>query len=121
VCFRGFGRDAVVEARYRDFARVRELCRLSGRYAGDCYFGAARTFGDGEGLSGARRAARFCATAPAAQRSDCAGGYGVIVGLVFATTAERRAACADLAGSAASSCAAAAEAEVHPSGRDAWG
>ena len=121
VCFRGFGRDAVVEARYRDFRKVRELCGLAGRHAGDCYFGAARTFGDGEGLAGARRAARFCTTAPATQRPDCAGGYGVVVGLVFATTAERRAACSDLAGSYASACAAAAEAEVHPSGRDAWG
>ena len=86
VCFRGFGRDAVVEARYRDFRKVRTLCGLSGRYAGDCYFGAARTFSDGEGMAGARRAAAFCATAPEAYRSDCAGGFGIVVGLVFATT-----------------------------------
>ena len=121
VCFRGFGRDAVVEARYRDVRKVHELCRLSGPYTGDCYFGAARTFGDGDGLAGARRAARFCATAPVAQRSDCAGGYGIVVGLLFATTQERHAACLGLSRRYASACAAAAEAEVDPSGRDAWG
>ena len=121
VCFCGFGRDAVVEARYRDFRRVRELCRLSGRYTGDCYFGAARTFSDGEGLAGARRAARFCATAPEAQRAECARGYGVVVGLVFATPEARRRACAQLAGRNANACAASAEAEVDPSGREAWG
>jgi hypothetical protein len=121
VCFRGFGRDAVVDARYRDFRKVRELCRLSGRYADDCYFGAARTFADGEGLAGARRAARFCATSPPGQRLVCAGGYGVIVGLVFATPEDRRAACADIAGRYENACAAAAEAEVDPSGRGAWG
>jgi hypothetical protein len=121
VCFRGFGRDAVVEARYRDVRKVNALCRLSGRYIGDCYFGAARTFGDGEGLSGARRAARFCATAPEAHRASCTGGFGVIVGLVFATPDARRRACAQLAGRYANACAAAAEDEVDPSGRDAWG
>jgi hypothetical protein len=121
VCFRGFGRDAVVEARYRDFRKVRALCRLSGRYTGECYFGAARTFGDGEGLAGARRAARFCATVPEVYRSRCDGGFGVVIGLVFATPERRRDACVQLAGVYATSCFAAAEAEVDPSGRDAWG
>jgi hypothetical protein len=121
VCFRGFGRDAVVEARYRELRKVRELCLLAGRYTGDCYLGAARTFGDGEGLGGARRAARFCATVPEAQRGECAAGFGIIVGLVFATPQARRDACASLAGRHAGACAAAAEAEVDPSGRGAWG
>src|SRR5262245_24401557 len=62
-CFRGFGRDAVVDARYRDFRRVRELCALSGTFLADCYYGAARTFGDGEGAAGVKEAGRFCASA----------------------------------------------------------
>jgi hypothetical protein len=121
VCFRGFGRDAVVEARYRDFRKVYELCRLAGGFARDCYFGAARTFADGEGLAGARRAARFCAGAPQPQRAACAGGFGVVVGLVFATPESRRAACTRLAGPYGTACAEAAEAELDPSGRGAWG
>ena len=121
VCFRGFGRDAVVEARYRDLRLVRTLCGLSGRYGDDCYFGAARTFSDGEGLAGARRAAAFCATAPEAYRSQCAGGYGIVVGLVFASPESRRRACARLSGRYADACAASAEEEVDPSGRNAWG
>lgn len=121
VCFRGFGRDAVVEARYRDFRKVRELCSLSGRYAEDCYFGAARTFSDGEGLTGVRRAAAFCATALEAYRSHCAGGYGIVIGLVFASQEARRRACARLSDRYTDACAASAEAEVDPSGRSAWG
>lgn len=121
TCFRGFGRDAVVEARYRDFRKVRKLCRLSGVHAGDCYYGAARTFGDREGLTGARRAAEFCSVSPLAHRSSCVAGLGIIVGLVSATPDARRRVCVQLVPRHAQTCSAAAEAEVDPSGRDAWG
>ena len=76
---------------------------------------------DGEGLEGARRAAAFCASAPEEQRAPCAGGFGVVVGLVFATPEGRQRACDQLAQRYTSSCAKAAEAEVDPSGRGAWG
>lgn len=121
MCFRGFGRDAVVEARYRDFAKVREFCGLAHRFAGDCYLGAARTFGDGEGLEGARRAAQFCATAATVYRSRCAAGLGIIVGLLRATQEARLRLCIQLTARDARACAEAAEAEVDPSGHDAWG
>jgi hypothetical protein len=121
VCFRGFGRDAVVEARYRDFRRVRQLCGLAGAYEGECYYGAARTFADGEGVAGIRRAASFCAGSLAARRSSCAAGVGIVVGLVFGTPNARRRDCAQWLGAHARACAESAEAEVDPSGRGAWG
>ncbi len=121
MCFRGLGRDAVVGARYRAFARVRELCAPAGAYAGQCYLGAARTFGDGQGYPGVVLAARFCAGVDPAARSECVSGYGIIVGLVRPTREARRRTCAELAGRFSRSCSAAAEAEADPSGADAWG
>ena len=120
-CFRGYGRDAVVDARYRNFRRVRALCALTGSSIGDCYYGAARTFGDGEGATGVEEAARFCAAAPTTVRERCAAGFGIVVGLLQPTSRSRRAMCAQLATQQTESCFAAASAEVQPSGRGAWG
>ena len=120
-CFRGLGRDAVVDARYRDFGRVHRLCALAGGFAGDCFYGAARTFGDGEGTSGVQEASRFCASAPAAVRGSCAAGFGIVVGLLAPTDRARRTMCARLTSQDIAACVAAAEAEVDPSGAHAWG
>jgi hypothetical protein len=120
-CFRGFGRDAVVDARYRDFRRVRALCALTGVYMGDCYYGAARTFGDGEGAIGVEAASFFCATAPSAMRERCAAGFGIVVGLLEPNARARRGMCARLARQQTEACFAAATAEIDPSGRGAWG
>ena len=120
-CFRGFGRDAVVDARYRDFRRVRALCALAGASIGDCYYGAARTFGDGEGATGVKQASRFCAAAPSAVRERCAAGFGIVVGLLQPTGRARRKMCGRLAAQQTEACFAAATAEVEPSGRRAWG
>ena len=67
-CFRGLGRDAVVENRYADLGGVHRLCGLAGGFRGDCLYGAARTFSDGAALDGVRRAARFCSQRPSAER-----------------------------------------------------
>jgi len=120
-CFRGFGRDAVVDARYRDFRRVHELCALTGRFVGDCYYGAARTFGDGEGATGVEEASRFCVSVPAVVRERCAAGFGIVVGLLEPTARARRAACARLAPQQTDACSVSATAETRPSGRGAWG
>lgn len=120
-CFRGYGRDAVVEARYKSAAKVLALCRLAGGGQGDCLYGAARTFGDGAGIDGARRAAAFCASAPEAGRSGCIAGLGIVLGLLHPTDASRRAACARLTPGDVDACSRAAIAEVDPSGREAWG
>ena len=120
-CFRGFGRDAVVEARYLDTGKALALCELAGDYRGDCLYGAARTFSDGSAFAGVRQAAAFCARAPAVDRGACAAGYGILIGLLFATDDRRRAACASVLPAHADSCARAAIAEVRPNGRGAWG
>lgn len=120
-CFRGFGRDAVVDARYLDVDKSLELCKLAGAYRAECLYGAARTFSDGSAFSGVRQAARFCARAPAADRDACAAGYGILVGLLFATDERRRVACASVLPAHADSCTTAAIAEVRPDGRGAWG
>ncbi|HEU0248563.1 MAG TPA: hypothetical protein VFR38_15915 [Gaiellaceae bacterium] len=120
-CFRGYGRDAVVDARYESIRRVLALCRLAGSGRGACFYGAARTFGDGEGLAGARRAAAFCARAPRVYRGECSAGLGIVLGLLYPTDAGRRAACARLAPQHAADCARGATVEVDPSGRQAWG
>ena len=120
-CFRGFGRDAVVESRYVDNGKSHALCKLARGYLDACLFGAARTISDGAGLVGARRAAAFCAGAPPAARSACFSGMGVVVGLLFPTQARRRSACAKLAAAAVGACTSAARAEVDPRGTRAWG
>lgn len=121
TCFRGYGRDAVVDGRYTNFGRVHALCRHARGFADECYFGAARTFADGQGLAGAKRASRFCAGVRATHRDRCVAGYGIVVGLVSPDASTRARTCAALAGRSADACAAAAEAEVDPAGRDAWG
>jgi len=120
-CFRGYGRDAVVEARYLSTKKTLALCRLAGGGQRECLYGAARTFADGAGLQGARRAAAFCARAPRAGRSACVSGLGIVVGLLYPTNERRRVACARLTARYVDACTRAAIAEVDPSGRGAWG
>ena len=121
VCFRGFGRDAVVEARYRDFARSASCAPSPAGTRATAT--SVRRGRSATGRASPARAAplRFCAAAPEAQRAECAGGYGVVVGLVFATLGGSSRRRTQLAGGYANACAAAAEAEVDPSGREAWG
>jgi hypothetical protein len=97
------------------------LCGLAKGFVGDCYYGAARTFGDGEGATGIEEASRFCATAPIVAGARCAAGFGIVVGLLEPTDRARRATCKTLAPRRAGACFAAATAEVDPSGADAWG
>jgi hypothetical protein len=118
-CFRGYGRDAVGEARYAP-ARILSLCRLTRGAQGDCLLGAARTVGDGFGFAGARRAARLCTEAPATARDACFSGVGLVLGLLLQTDVGRLRACEKLALGHVRSCVRAATAEVDPSGRDAW-
>lgn len=120
-CYRGYGRDAVVEARYESVEKVLALCRLAGTGQRECLYGAARTFADGAGLDGAKRAAALCARAHRADRTDCVAGLGIVLGLLYPTNATRRAACARVASRDAVACTKAAIAEVDPSGRAAWG
>ena len=119
-CFRGFGREVAGEADYGP-RRIVELCGLAGAGAGDCLYGAARTVGDGSGVPGTRRAGQLCKGVPAPTRDACFGGVGIVVGLLYPTNEARRGACSKLARPRAGACSRGAIAEVHPSGRGAWG
>lgn len=120
-CFRGFGRDAVVEAQYEDYGKALALCRLAGSYLDDCLLGAARTFSDGKARVGARSAAVFCSQAPRSARDGCAAGLGLIVGLLEPDDRQRRAACLRLMRAEADACSRSASAEVDPRGIQSWG
>lgn len=120
-CFRGFGRDAVVENRYVSVEGTLALCDLAGRFFGQCLYGAARTFADGSGRRGAARAARLCALVARGVQDECASGLGVVVGLLHPTNSVRGKACRALVPAATRACVDAAIAEVDPSGRGAWG
>ena len=120
ACFRGYGRDAVNEARYSP-AKIISLCRLADDNRDDCLYGAARTVGDGEGSEGVRRAAKLCRMAPTSERDACFSGVGIIVGLLYPTNATRQRACEQVASRSAPACARAAIAEVEPDGTGAWG
>ncbi|MGI8886791.1 MAG: hypothetical protein ACR2G9_07735 [Gaiellaceae bacterium] len=120
ACFRGYGRDAVNEARYSP-VKIVSLCGLADDNRDDCLYGAARTVGDGEGFDGVRRAAKLCRLAPESDRDACFAGAGIIVGLLYPTDATRRRACERVATRYASARTEAAIAEVAPNGTGAWG
>ena len=118
-CFRGLGRDSV-DAKYAP-ETARSRCRATRGGEPDCIYGAARTVFDRWGLLGATGVLAFCRDARAAVQSRCYAAIGGVVGLQHASARARRAACARLAPRYAGSCARAAEAEVEPSGVEAWG
>jgi hypothetical protein len=118
-CFRSYGRDAVGSSRGEGADVILDRCRIAGDREGDCLYGAARTLADANGSPGP--AAAFCRRAPPSGRSSCFSGVGVVVGLLNATNAERVAACARLTDAHVRECAQAAQAEIAPDGRGAWG
>jgi hypothetical protein len=120
TCFHGYGRDAAERARYAA-AKVLSLCRLAEDGEGDCLHGAARTIANASGRAGIEPARRLCKGAPSRLRADCYSGIGVVLGMLNATPAARRAACTTVASRYVDACARAAENEVDPSGRPSWG
>jgi hypothetical protein len=120
TCLRGYGRDVAEKARYEP-SEIRPLCRLAGAGEADCLLGAARTIANASGAAGVAPAAKLCASAPPAAGSACYSGIGLVLGMLYPTDASRRAACGRLTREHADACAAAARAEVDPSGRDSWG
>jgi hypothetical protein len=120
TCFHGYGRDAAETARYAA-SRIRPLCRLAGAGEGDCLLGAARTIANASGAAGVEPARRLCAGARPRHQADCFAGLGLVLGMLHPTPATRRAACVRVARQHADSCVAAAEAEIDPSGLNAWG
>jgi hypothetical protein len=120
TCYRGLGRDATEQARY-DLDETQRLCRLAGPGEGACLLGAARTIANASGMPGVSTAAALCRRAPATARAECVSGVGLVLGMLYPTKAARRAACARITREHVDLCTKAAQAEVDPTGRDAWG
>ena len=120
TCYRGLGRDATEQVRY-DVDETHRLCRLAGAGQGACLLGAARTIANASGMPGVAPAAALCRGAPAPTRAECFSGVGLVLGMLYPTEATRRAACARSTRGHFDVCTKAAQAEVDPTGRDAWG
>ena len=120
TCFQGYGRDAAETARYT-VEKIRPLCRLARGGEDDCLLGAARTIANASGPPGIAPARALCEGAPQANRGACFSGIGVVLGMLQPTRESRRAACARVTRSHVNRCAAAADAEVDPSGEASWG
>jgi cytochrome c553 len=90
TCFESYGRDASGTAQY-DPQRTVQLCLEAGRNAGDCFYGAARDYGNN--YAGGAEAVRICAATPARYRGRCFEGIGTILGTLHRTGPERKAAC----------------------------
>jgi hypothetical protein len=117
-CFRSYGRDA---AHYSGgkIASILRLCRLTDSWQGQCLYGAARTIADRD--ANPSHAAILCDSAAQAEQPACFAGVGVVVGLLEPTRTARMQACRALTQTSARACLGAAQAEVNPNGRGAWG
>lgn len=90
TCFQSFGRDAdgsTAENAVRDL----RLCRIAGRWEGECIYGAVRDMTSY--FAGVRKPAAFCRLVGASYKGYCYQGIGTIVGTLEAGTAGRRAEC----------------------------
>lgn len=120
TCFQGFGRDVAENAGYMA-AEIVHACARAGSGQGDCLLGAARTIANASGLDGIAQATTLCRQSPPSARADCFAGVGLVVGMLYPGHGSRRSACTELAPEYTARCTAAADAEVDPSGRAAWG
>ncbi len=93
TCFQSFGRDASGFTQYHPERTIR-LCKLAGKDADECMYGAARDYGNN--YAGGKEAAHLCNLGPARYRGYCYEGVGTILGAMHALGAERRAACAEV-------------------------
>ncbi|MDQ3875577.1 MAG: hypothetical protein M3322_08560 [Actinomycetota bacterium] len=93
TCFQSYGRDASGFTRQSP-TEILRLCRIAGRGANDCLYGAARdlTANDANG----KRAARLCELAAAPMRSRCFFGIGTILTGFSPDPGNHRAGCAAL-------------------------
>jgi hypothetical protein len=117
-CFRSYGRDTVNYAGGKAESILR-LCRLARTGEGQCLYGAGRTLADRD--ANTNSAAAFCRRAIGSGQGQCFAGLGVVVGLLEPTAAARTEACKRLSRAFERACTTAAEAEINPNGRGAWG
>ena len=116
-CFRSYGRDTVNYAGGNADSILR-LCGLAGAAEGQCLYGAARTLADRDANTDS--AAAFCRRATRGQ-GHCFAGLGVVVGLLEPSRGARLTKCRGLSQTWLRACLTAAQAEVNPNGRGAWG
>jgi hypothetical protein len=90
TCFQSYGRDADGSSR-EDPVRDLELCRIAGRWEGECIYGVVRDMTSY--FAGVHQAAAFCRLVGSAYKAYCYQGIGTIVGTLQADTAGRQAAC----------------------------
>jgi hypothetical protein len=91
TCFQSFGRDADGTTRQNP-VKDRELCRLAGKWQGECVYGVVRDMT--ADYAGGRQAAGFCGIIAAKLQGYCFQGLGTILGTLNATIPGRRAQCA---------------------------
>jgi mono/diheme cytochrome c family protein len=96
ICFQSMGRDASGSSR-QEPSGILEHCR-SARPDGEseCLFGAARDILNND--SSDLRGRELCESVPKQHRSYCFYGLGSILGSVYASTSDRREACARFSG-----------------------
>jgi len=117
-CFRSYGRDAAAYTGGK-IESILRLCRLTDSWQGQCLYGAARTIADRDAKPS--HAAILCDSAAPLQQPACFAGVGIVVGLLEPTRSARMQACRALTQTSARSCLRAAQAEINPNGRGAWG
>jgi hypothetical protein len=91
TCFQSYGRDADGTSR-ADAGRDIALCKLAGKWQGECIYGVVRDMTSND--AGARRSRVFCGQLDGGLAGTCWNGLGTILGTLRQTTAGRRAACA---------------------------
>jgi mono/diheme cytochrome c family protein len=90
TCFQSLGRDASGQTR-GNVSEILAICAKGGDLERECVYGAARDLTSQD--SGAARAAKLCARTASRNSSYCFFGIGTILGGLYATEKEKRAAC----------------------------
>jgi hypothetical protein len=93
TCFQSYGRDADGTTR-QNTARDIALCKLAGKWQGECIYGAVRDMTSN--YAGGRQASVLCRQVDAGLKGYCYQGIGTILGTLKPDTAGRRAACSSV-------------------------
>jgi len=91
TCFQSFGRDVDGSTRQNP-AGDSELCKLAGKWEGECVYGVVRDMT--ANYAGGRQASGFCRVAAAGLKGYCYQGLGTVLGTLHPTDSARRAVCA---------------------------
>ena len=101
TCFESMGRDVSGDAG-QDAGKAVKMCSAAGPDEIECDYGVAREIVNAD--SGGERAARFCGRVPRGNRRRCFEGVGTVLTTLHATEADKKKACAEIAGRYARDC-----------------